>query len=64
METEFRFSEPVVKLIDDLQVKMRCKSREEVIRKALALLRVAANNQDKDGKIRLITPTKDLSIVL
>ena len=57
--TTFKFSEEQTELIETLKEKLGASSKSEVVRKAIALLKVATDNstednaltiKDKDGK--------------
>jgi hypothetical protein len=63
--TSFNIDAKLDQTLEDLKVHYHASSKAEILRKAIALLKVASANEQPDGSIAMKTPqNKELRVVV
>lgn len=64
VQTTFQFSQKTIEMIEDMKEHFGATSKAEVLRKALALLQLAQEAEEKKGSIAVIDQDKSVHDVL
>lgn len=63
-QTTFAVDDDILKALAELKVEFGVKTNAQVIRKAIALARIAVRNADSDRELTIVSPDQQIKKVM